>query len=35
MDAMREVTQVRERRADDPPRRTVRLGLPVGRIVGG
>jgi hypothetical protein len=35
MDAVREVAQVRERGADDPPRRTVGFGLPAGRIIGG
>jgi hypothetical protein len=35
MDAVREIAQVGERCADDPPRRTVGFGLLVGRIVGG
>jgi hypothetical protein len=35
MDAVREVAQVGERGADDPPRRTVGFGLLGGRIVGG
>lgn len=35
MDAVREVAQVGERGADDPPRRTVGFSLLVGRIVGG
>ncbi len=35
VDAVREVAQVGERGADDPPRRTVGFGLLFGRIVGG
>jgi hypothetical protein len=35
VDAVREVAQVGQRRADDPPRRMVGLGLRVGRVVGG
>ena len=35
MDAVREVAQVGERGADDPPRRTVGFGLLFDRIVGG
>jgi len=35
VDAVREVAQVGERGADDPPRRMVGLGLRVGRVVGG
>jgi hypothetical protein len=35
MDAVREIAQVSECRADDPPRREVGFGLLLGRMVGG
>jgi hypothetical protein len=35
VNAVCEIAQVGERRADDPPRRTVGFGLLLGRIVGG
>jgi hypothetical protein len=35
VDAVREIAQVSERRADGPPRREIGLGLPDARVIGG